>query len=62
MYWNISVRIDGERSQELEVKVGVHHGSVLSPLLFAVVVREGGVKELLYAYTGNLVLLGDGWK
>src|SRR5260221_12482878 len=46
---------DGE-SKEFEVKVGVHHGSVLSPLLFIIVLeelskefREGLPWELLYA-------------
>jgi len=62
-----AVRVENERSEWFEVKVGVHQGSVLSPLLFAVVmdvisseVREGGVKELLYA--DDLVLLGDSWQ
>ena len=42
--------------REFEVKVGVHQGSLLSPLLFAIVVdvitknaRRGVVNELLYA-------------
>ena len=42
--------------EEFKAKVGVHHGSVLSPLLFAKVVdvitenaRRGVVNELLYA-------------
>ena len=43
-------------SEEFKVKVSVHQGSVLSPLLFAIVVniitdnaRRGVVNELLYA-------------
>ena len=43
-------------SESFEVKVGLHHGSVLSPLLFASVmdvvsseVRSGPPSELLYA-------------
>ena len=42
--------------EEFEVKVGAHRGSVLSPLLFAIVVdvitknaRRSVVNELLYA-------------
>jgi len=68
MYKNIktSVLMDGERLDKFVVKVGVHQGLVLSPLLFAVVMdeitrdaREGGIKEILYA--DDLVLLGDDW-
>ena len=58
-----SVQIDGERSEEFEVIVGVQQGSVLSLVLFVIDmdentndVREGGVKKLLYA--DDLVLLG----
>ena len=50
----------------LKFMLGVHQGSVLSPLLFAVVldeitkdVREGILKEFLYA--DDLVLLGNSW-
>ena len=32
------VRVDSELSEEFEVKVGMHQGSLLSPFLFAVVV------------------------
>ena len=64
MYENITtlVQIDGERSKEFEVKVRVYQGSVLSPLLFAIVmdeitkdVRENGVKKL--PNVDDLVLL-----
>ena len=50
------VRVDSALSDELEVKVGMHQGSVLSPVLFAMVVdvvtefvTEGVLSELLYA-------------
>ena len=56
------VRVGSAYSEEFEVKVGVHQGSVLSPLLFAIVVdiitengRRGVVNELLYA--DELVLM-----
>ena len=32
------VRVGSANSEEFEVKLGVHQGSVLSPLLFAIVV------------------------
>ena len=32
------VRVDSMSSEELDVKVGIHQGSVLLPFLFAVVV------------------------
>ena len=50
------VKVGPAYSKEFEVKVGVHQGSVLSLLLFAIVVdvitenaRRGVVNELLYA-------------
>ena len=57
------VRTKNGNSEEFEAKVGVHQGSVLSPLLFAAVmealtqeVREGLPWELLYA---DLVLMAE---
>ena len=57
------MQIDGERSEEFEVIVGVQQGLVLSLVMFVIDmaentndVRKGGVKKLLYA--DDLVLLG----
>ena len=61
------VRVGSAYSEEFEVKVGVHQGSVLSPLLFAIVVdvvtenaRRGVVNELLYA--DDLVIMCEDMK
>ena len=58
------VRVGSGLSEEFSVKVGVHQGSVLSPLLFAMVIdeatknaRNGWMKQILYA--DNLVLMGE---
>ena len=49
-----------------KIRVGVHQGSVLSPLIFAIVVdavtkhtREGLLNEILYA--DDLVLMSERW-
>ena len=58
------VRVDSDLSEELEVKVGMHQGSELSPFLFALVAAvvteftgEGAISELLYA--DDLVLMSE---
>ena len=58
------VRVGLELSQEFEVKVVVHQGSALSPLLFAIMVdmitesvRNGLMSEMLYA--DDLVLTSE---
>ena len=61
------VRVGSAYSEEFEVKVGVHQGSVLLPLLFAIVVdvitenvRRGVVNKLPYAH--DLVLMSETMK
>ena len=58
------VRVGIELSEEFEVKVGVHQGSVLSPLVFAIEVdvltenvRNGLMSEMLNA--DGLVLTSE---
>ena len=58
------VKIGSEFSKDLYVTVGVHQGSILSPLLFAIVInvvtenaKEGLIKEVLYA--DDLVLMSE---
>ena len=72
------MKVGTHLSEELGVNAGVHHGSVLSPLLLAIVVvvvtneiKEGMSQEILY--TDDIVLIAetifikmlekfDGWK
>ena len=58
------MREQRQGSEELEVKVRMHQGSVLSPFFFAMMVyliteftREGALSELLYA--DDLVLMNE---
>ena len=58
------VRVGSGLSEEFGVRVGVHQGSVTSPLIFAIVVdavteqaRKGLLNEILYA--DNLVLMSE---
>ena len=58
------MKVGTHLSEEFEVYVGVHQGSVLSPLLSAIVVdvvanriKEGILQEILY--TGNIVLIAE---
>ena len=66
MYTDVKsrVRVNGQYSKEFGVGVGVHQGSVLSPLLFILVLealsrqfRTGVPWELLYA--DDLVVMAD---
>ena len=59
-----TVRVNGRESKAFSVRVGVHQGSVLSPLLFIIVLealsrefREGLPMELVYA--DDLVLVAE---
>jgi len=58
------VRTSEGNSKAFNVKVGLHHGSVLSPLLFVIVIemisrelRAGLLLELLYA--DDLILIAE---
>ena len=57
------VKVGSRLSEAFSVKVGVHQGSVLSPLLFAIVINEvkenatkRWIMQILHAY--NFVLFG----
>ena len=59
-----NVQINGSSSESFKVTVGVHQGSVLSHLLFIIMMealsrefRASGLRELLYA--NNLAILSD---
>ena len=57
-------KVEIHLSEEFEVNVGVHHESVLSPLLFAIVndvatseIKMGSLQEILYA--DDIVLIAE---
>ena len=59
-----TVRVDCELSEEVEVKVGMQQGSVLSPFLFVImvdVVIELGIPSILswLLYADDLVLMSE---
>jgi len=61
---NSKVRVNGSYSTPFEVKVGVHYGSVFSPLLFIIVLEALSMEfskstpwELLYA--DDLVIIAE---
>ena len=56
------VKVGTQLSDEFEVNVGVHQGSVISPLLFAIVIdvvtneiKEGTLQEILYVDDSVLI-------
>ena len=58
------VRVGSGLSEELGVRIGVHQGCVISPLIFAIVVdavteqaRKGLLNEILYA--DDMVLMSE---
>ena len=58
------VRVNGKLGEEFEVKVGIHQGSVLSPILFAIVLEalsRGFNAELPWEllYADDLVIMAD---
>ena len=62
-----SVKLGEELSSEFEIKVGMHQGSVLSPLLFSIVLEALSSKERLglpweLLYADDLVILADSEK
>ena len=64
--WTV-VRAEGGESEGFEIKVGLHQGSTLSPLLFLIVmeaVRREMRRVLLWEvlYADDLVLMAESWQ
>ena len=61
-----AVQVEGQLSEWFGVKVGVHQGSVLSPLLFAIVMdaltEDLGKNMREFLYADDVVILGDSWE
>ena len=58
------VKVGAHFSEEFEVNIGVHQGSALSPLLFAIVVNvaTNEIKEVMsqeILYVDDIVLIAD---
>ena len=51
------VKVECEDSKEFAVRVGIHQGSILLPLIFAVVMEEVAKEECALMYADDLVLI-----
>jgi len=68
MYWEaeIAVQIEGKKTAWFEVKVGAHQVSVLSPLVFAIIMDaltdylNKNMKSFFYA--DDSAILGNSWE
>ena len=51
------MKVEGENSKEFAVRVGIHQGSILSPLIFDVVIEEVARDGRALMYADDLVLI-----
>ena len=51
------VKVKGEASKEFAVREGIHQGSILLPLIFAVVMEEVAKEGHALMYADDLVLI-----